>query len=66
MTLFDFLKPRTAKGEIKKRERELMAKLVKLMEIDDEETFRAGLAEEFGITPEHPRYKQIMDAWRDG
>jgi hypothetical protein len=38
MTIFDFLKPRTAKGDIRKRERELMAKLVKLMEVDDEES----------------------------
>jgi hypothetical protein len=41
--IVNFLKPKTAKGNISQRERDLMAKLEKLMEINDEDTFREGL-----------------------
>jgi hypothetical protein len=47
------------------RERDLMAKLEKLMEIDDEETFREGLEKEFGIKPGDARYEKAMNAWRE-
>jgi hypothetical protein len=33
-------------------------KLEKLLAIDDEETFKAGLAEDFRITPNHPKYDE--------
>lgn len=65
MSIFNFLKPKTAKGKIRQRERDLMAKLVTLMEIDDEATFREGLEKEFGIRPGDPRYEKAMNAWRE-
>lgn len=64
MGIFNLLKPKTAKGTIRQRELDLMAKLEKLMEINDEETFREGLEKEFGIKPGHPRYEETMNVWR--
>jgi hypothetical protein len=51
MGIVNFLKPKTAKGNIRQRERDLMAKLEKLMEIGDEATLCKGLEKEFGIKP---------------
>jgi hypothetical protein len=65
MGIVNFLKPKTAKGNILQRERDLMAKLEKLMEANDEATFREGLEKEFGIRPEDPRYEKAMNAWRE-
>ncbi len=65
MSIVNFLKAKTAKGKIRQRERDLMAKLVKLMEINDEDTFREGLEKEFGIRPGDPRYEKAMNAWRE-
>ena len=42
-----------------------MAKLEKLMETNDEDTFREGLEKEFGIKPGDPRYEKAMNAWRE-
>ena len=65
MRIVNFLKPKTAKGNIRQRERDLMAKLEKLMDINDEDTFRQGLEKEFGIKPGDPRYEKAMNAWRE-
>lgn len=65
MGIVNFLKPKTAKASIRQRERDLMAKLEKLMEINDEDTFREGLEKEFGIKPGDPRYEKAMNAWRE-
>jgi hypothetical protein len=65
MGIVNFLKPKTAKANIRQRERDLMSKLEKLMEIDDEDTFREGLEKEFGIKPGDPRYEKAMNAWRE-
>jgi hypothetical protein len=65
MSIVNFLKPKTAKGNVRQRERDLMAKLEKLMEIDDADTFREGLEKEFGIKPGDPRFEKAMDAWRE-
>jgi len=65
MGIVNILKPKTAKASIRQRERDLMAKLEKLMEIDDEKTFREGLEKEFGIKPGDARYEKAMNAWRE-
>ena len=65
MKIFDLLKPMSGKAAARRRERELADKLEKLMETNDEETFRKGLEQEFGITPDHPNYQGIMDVWRN-
>lgn len=65
MRLFSVFKPRTAKGNIRQRELDLMAKLEKLMDADDEHTFREGLEKEFGLKPGHPKYETAMSTWRD-
>jgi alpha-D-ribose 1-methylphosphonate 5-triphosphate diphosphatase PhnM len=63
---FQVAKPRTPKGEARKREQELMEKLAKLMEIDDEQTFEEGLQADFGIRRDDPRFEQIKRVWRGG
>ena len=65
MRIVNFLKTKTAKGNIRQRERDLMAKLEKLMDINDEDTFCEGLEKEFGIKPGDPRYEKAMNAWRE-
>jgi hypothetical protein len=65
MTTFDSHKPRSGLAGARKRERELKVKLERLMEIGDEDTFKAGLKAEFGIGPGHAKYQAIMDVWRD-
>ncbi|HXZ39702.1 MAG TPA: hypothetical protein VEG68_03100 [Terriglobales bacterium] len=62
---FEIAKPRTPRGEARRREQELMNRLAKLMEIDDEQTFEEGLQSDFGITPDDPRYEEIKRVWRD-
>jgi hypothetical protein len=64
MTTFDSHKPRSGLADARRRERELKAKLERLMEIHDEETFKAGLMSEFGIGPGHPKYEAIIALWR--
>jgi len=64
MKTFDSFRPRSGQAAPLLRERELKRKLEQLLEIDDEETFRAGLAEDFGITPDHPKYLEMLKIWR--
>jgi hypothetical protein len=64
MTIFEFLKPRSGKGEAKKRERDLARKVERLMETRDEDTFKAGLERDLGIKPDHPRFAEILKVWR--
>lgn len=64
-TTFEFLKPRSGKGEARKREREVARKIQRLMEIRDEETFKAGLERDLRIKPEHPKFAEIINVWRD-
>lgn len=65
MGIVNFLKPKTAKGNFRQRERDLMAKLEELMEANDEAAFREGLEKEFGIRSGDPRYEKAMNAWRE-
>jgi hypothetical protein len=55
MDNFDSLRPRSARAEAHRRERELKRKLEKLLEI---------LEGEFGIAPDHPRYGEMLKIWR--
>jgi len=64
MDKFDSFRPRSGRAEARVRERELKQRLEKLLEVDDEETFRAGLEEDFGISPDHPRYNEMLKIWR--
>jgi|HubBroStandDraft_6_1064221.scaffolds.fasta_scaffold4643895_1 hypothetical protein len=64
MTIFDENKSRTGMSEAKKREREIARLMTRLLEMDDEDELLKGLAD-LGITPEHPRYKEIVRIWSD-
>jgi hypothetical protein len=63
-TDFEFLKPRSGKSAARKRERDVARKIERLMEIKDEETFKAGLERDLGIKPDHPRFAEILNVWR--
>ena len=39
-------------------------KIERLMEIRDEETFKAGIERDLGIKPDHPRFAEILNVWR--
>ncbi len=64
MPTYDFLRPRSARAQARLRERQLKQKLEKLLQVDDEETFKAGLEEDFGIKPDHPKYGEMIRIWR--
>jgi phosphoenolpyruvate synthase/pyruvate phosphate dikinase len=61
---YDSFRPRSGRAQARLREREFKQKLEKLLEIDDEETFRAGLEEDFGIKPDHPKFREMLKIWR--
>jgi hypothetical protein len=64
MKAFDSFRPRSGRAQARLREQELKQKLEKLLQLDDEETFRSGLKEDFGITPDHPKYVEMLKIWR--
>jgi hypothetical protein len=64
MKTFDSFRPMSGRAASRRRERDLKQKLEKLLEIDDEETFKVGLEEDFGITPDHPKYDEMLKIWR--
>lgn len=64
MKTFHSFRPRSGRAQARLRERELKEKLQKLLEVDDEETFKLGLKEDFGITPDHPKYAEMLKIWR--
>ena len=62
---FQEAKPRTPKGEARKRERKIMDAMADLLDLDDEETYKRILAEKFEIKPGNPRYQQAMATWAE-
>lgn len=62
---FQEAKPRTPKGEARNRERKIMDAMADLLDLDDKETFKRLLAEEFGIKPGNPRYQKAMATWAE-
>ncbi len=64
MKSFESLRPRTGRAQAHLRERQLKEKLEKLLETDDEETFKVGLEEDFGIKPDHPKFAEMLKIWR--
>jgi hypothetical protein len=64
MERYDSYRPESGRAAARRRERELKRKLEELLEVEDEETFRAGLEEDFGIKPDHPGYKEMLKIWR--
>ena len=66
MKSFEDLRPRTNRAQARLRERQRRQKLEKLLQVDDEDTFKAGLAEDFGIKSDHPRFDEMLSVWRGG
>jgi sugar diacid utilization regulator len=64
MTIFDDNKSRTGMSDARKREREVARLMTKLLEMEDETKLLEGLAD-LGVTPDHPRHKEILRIWRD-
>jgi hypothetical protein len=64
MKIFDEHRSRSGTADARKREREVARLITRLLEMDDEAKLLEGLAD-LGITPEHPRYNEILKIWRD-
>lgn len=63
---FEEAKPRTAKGEARRREEEIMRNIDMLMQTDLEDAFKAILVNKYGLTPGSQRYEAALAAWREG
>ena len=62
---FHEAKPRTSKGEARKRERKIMDAMADLLDLDDEESYKRVLAEKFGIKPGNSRYQKALATWAE-
>jgi hypothetical protein len=62
---FDEARPRTPRGEARRRELQAMRDIEKLSDIRDEEEYKLSLAELYGIVAGHPRYEKAMVIWRE-
>jgi hypothetical protein len=65
ISAFHEAKPRTPKGEARKREAEAMRKMDELADLGDEAEYKSLLEELFGIKPGHPRYQNAMATWAE-
>ena len=57
--------PKRYQSEAKDRVREMERQMRALAEIQDEETLREILNTEFGVTERHPRFRIIVQTWRE-
>jgi len=64
-SVFNEAKPRTPRGEARRRELQTMRDVEKLSKIHNEEEYKLSLAEVYGIVPGHPRYEKAMAIWRE-
>jgi hypothetical protein len=64
-SIFNEAKPRTPRGEARRREIDAMKLMEEFLSLDDEEAFRTSLATRFGVVPGSPRYDRIIATWRD-
>lgn len=64
MKIIDALKTSVGLSAARKREREIASLITRLLEMKDEATLLEGLAD-LGVTPEHPRYGEILKIWRE-
>jgi hypothetical protein len=53
------------KAAARARERQIQAQMRDLLAIDDEGTLVSVLKSDYNLTPRDPRYKAIMQIWRD-
>jgi hypothetical protein len=63
---FEKSRPRTARAEALRREKQAKAKMRELLAVKDEETFRRILTETFGLKPGSPQFESALNAWREG
>jgi len=57
---FNEARPRTARAAARQREIEVMKDMEELVQIGDENEYKAALADLYGISPGHPRYEKAM------
>lgn len=57
--------PQTPRGDVKAREREMARQMRELYAISDEATLRETLKRDYNVTEEQPRFKQILQLWRE-
>lgn len=63
-TAFSEAKPRTPRGEARRREINAARAVEDLLHLEDEDELRKSLAEDYGIAPGNPKYDQIISIWR--
>ena len=57
--------PKSPKAAAKERERQVQSQMRDLLAIKDESTLVSVLKNDYSLTPRDPRYKAIMQIWRD-
>jgi len=62
---FNEAKPRTQRGEARRREISAARAIEDLLHLEDENAFRQRVTEDYGIAPEDPKYGQILAIWRE-
>jgi len=62
---FNEAKPRTPKGEARRREINAARAVEDLLHTENEYDFKQRLAEHYGIGPNDPKYRQIIAIWRE-
>lgn len=63
ISVFQEAKPRTAKGEVRRREAETMRTMGDLADMENEEEFKSALEELFGIKRGDPEYEKAIATW---
>jgi hypothetical protein len=57
--------PKSPKATAGARERQVQTQMRDLLAINDESTLVSVLKSDYSLTPRDPRYKAIMQIWRD-
>jgi len=65
MTVFGFFKKRTARGDARWREKQMMDALEELINLGAPEEFDERLLKDFGISKKDPRYAKIRKIYED-
>ena len=57
--------PKSPKAAARARERQIQTQMRDLLAINDENALVSVLKSDYNLTPRDPRYKAIMQIWRD-
>ena len=57
--------PKTPRAGALSRKHEVARQMRELLALDDEHTLKDALLKDHGIDPDHPRFKMILQTWRE-